>query len=267
MGRQDRLSLALIRSATRLRRCARRLCLQVAAAPPRRFACACVQRLGRSRSCHGVDASNEGSPVHDTELDALLRDSASAPSQVAIAAAVALSREHQATVRSASGRLRRRNSPAWVVSGAAVAVLSLTAAGSVAAYQLGIPPFQTTDPGTTRTVTGIPVNYRNSLDREVDCLAFIEYRNLTPRQEKALDDLTRSSQWRGYGQRLLDRLAIPEATALEQNLAISDAVPDDLLIAAQKAVPGLAFKVKTKGPLFTGSSMSCANPGGADGRP
>jgi hypothetical protein len=145
--------------------------------------------------------------------------------------------------------------------------VALTGAGTVAAYQLSIPPFQTLEEGVGRATTGVPITYTNSLGREVECLAFIEYRNLTAEQRGAIEDASRANEWDGYGQRVLDDLNMPNASPERQNHALGEVVHQDLWEAAQAAVPGMVYMRESDGPVFAGSSMSCANPGGFDGRP
>lgn len=154
-----------------------------------------------------------------------------------------------------------------VVLGAAAAVIALTGAGSLAAYQLSIPPFQTLEDGVSRSSTGIPITYTNSLGRRVECLAFIEYKNLTFDQQDAIEVASQADGWNGYGQRTLDSLAIPDASPEQQNEAVSEELHDDLWDAARAAVPGIAYMRDSAGPVFAGDSMSCANAGGVDGRP
>ncbi len=146
-------------------------------------------------------------------------------------------------------------------------MVALTGAGTVAAYQLSIPPFQTLEDGVGRASAGVPVTYTNSLGRTVKCLAFIEYRNLTPEQRDAIERASRADEWDGYGQRVLDDLNMPNASPERQNHAISEVAHQDLWKAAHAAVPGMVYMRDSDGPVFAGSSMSCANPGGVDGRP
>jgi len=163
--------------------------------------------------------------------------------------------------------IARRRKPGWVAAAAAGCVFALTGAGTLAAHQLGIPPFQTTDPGTERAMRGVSITYTNSLHRQVDCLAFIEYRNLDAAERDRIEQVAGDGRWQGYGQRTLDRLGIPDATPEAQNQALTAVVFEDLWQAARSEVPGLAYMTQSNGPVFTGSSISCAGPGGVDGRP
>lgn len=154
-----------------------------------------------------------------------------------------------------------------MVLGVTAAALALSGAGTLAAHQLSIPPFQTLEEGVERAKTGIPVTYTNSLGREVECLAFIEHRNLSADQRSAIEEASRSEVWDGYGQRVLDELDIPAASPEEQNDAVFEVLGQDLWRAARTAVPEMTYMADSQGPVFNGSSMSCAHPGGEDGRP
>lgn len=203
----------------------------------------------------------------DPDLDDLLRQSAASPSEEARATSVELAREIRDEVSGAFPLRRRRRSVGRTAIAAAAAVVALTGAGTLAAYQLSIPPFQTLDDGVERARTGIPVDYVDSAGRAVECLAFIEYRNLSTDQRAAVETASRDSGWQGYGQRVLDDLDIPVASPEEQYDALSEVVHDDLWRAAREAVPGLVYMSDSDGPVFAGTSMSCTDLGGVDGRP
>lgn len=208
-----------------------------------------------------------GELLNDDGLDDLLRRSAMAPSPSAGATAVALAREVRDEVAGAVPLRRPRRMRGRVALGAVAAVVALTGAGTIAAHQLSIPPFQTLEDGVGRATTGVPVTYTNSLGHRVECLVFIEYRNLTADQRDAVEDASQADEWDGYGQQVLDDLNMPSASPEQQNYAIGKVVHKDLWEAAQAAVPGMVYMRNSAGPVFAGSSMSCANPGGVDGRP
>lgn len=211
--------------------------------------------------------------MDDADLDDLLRQSAPTPSAAAKDTAVLLARQSRGAHAGAAppdrGRPVRRHRR-WLVAGVAAGALTLTGAGTLTAYQLSVPPFQTLERGVGRTATGIPVIYTNSLDRTVKCLAFIEYRNLNASQRAALNQVVTSARWDGYGQRALDALDLPDASPQTQNVAITGVVEQDLWQAAHTAIPTMVFMQPRQdydGPVFNGYSMSCANPGGVDGQP
>lgn len=208
---------------------------------------------------------NDDGRLTDEALDDLLHRSAPAPSQAADETAVQLAREVRDEVAGATPVRRPRRKVGRLALGAVAAVVALTGAGTVAAYQLSIPPFQGLEEGVGRATTGIPVTYTNSLGRKVDCLAFIEYRNLTPDQRDAIEKASRPEAWDGYGQRVLDDLNMPNSSPEQQNNAIMDAVHLGLWEAAHAAVPEMVYMRDSQGPVFAGNSWSC-HPGGVDGR-
>lgn len=162
---------------------------------------------------------------------------------------------------------RKRWSRPSALVGVAFGGVLLVASGTTAAYQLSVPPFVTTDKGTVRIDHGIPVEYSNSLHRRVDCLVFMEFANITSAQRSALQKAAESSSWSGYGDRVLSELKMPTASPEEQNDAVFDVVSDDLWQVAQKAVPGIVRMKPSDGPIFHSTVMSCAKPGGVDGKP
>lgn len=204
--------------------------------------------------------------MSEIDLDELLRGAAPRPTLDADDTALLLARE----VRSESlgvtplrSRHRSRLRTAVVVAAAAVA---LSAAGTISAYQLSIPPFQTLEDGVERADTAIDVDYTNSLDRKVECLAFIEYRHLDSNQQASIEEVSADDRWDGYGQRVLDQLAISNSSPEAQNEAIIRVLRKDLWEAASTAVPGMVKMEDSDGPVFNGFSFWCANPGGVDGR-
>jgi hypothetical protein len=207
--------------------------------------------------------------MDEPEFDELLRSSAPTPSRAAGATALLLVDDIRGANAApapphATRRHRRRRT---VLIAAAAAAVALSAGGTIAAYQLSIPPFQTLEKGVDRAHTGIPVTYTNSLGRTVKCQAFIEYRNLDNAQQAAIERISSSKRWEGYGQRVLDELRIPKASPQAQNQAINEAALDDLWQAAHEAVPPMVFMQPSSGPVFNGFAMSCAEPGGVDGQP
>src|SRR5690625_70274 len=210
--------------------------------------------------------------MNDVDLDDLLRKSAPEPSASAAELAVQLAQELRgADVLTPALKVRRRRRRNRVVAGA-VGTLLMTAGATVAAYQLSVPPFQTLPDGVQRAHAGIPVTYTNSLGRQVECLAFIEYRNMDENQRAAIEAVAEDPRWEGYGDRVLATLNIPDASPIAQNDAISDVVHEDLRAAAREAVPEIVFpqdidltSYDAGDPFFNGSAFSC--PEGVDGLP
>jgi hypothetical protein len=199
----------------------------------------------------------------DDELDLLLTRAAPGVTSDQARAAEGVVAESADRFRA---RPERRRRPAVVVGVACGGVL-LVAAGTTAAYQLSVPPFTTTDEGTVRIDHGIPVEYNNSLHRRVDCLVFMELANITRAQRSALEEAAESPRWSGYGDRVLADLNMPTASPEAQNDAIFDVVSNDLWQVARQTVPGIVRMKPSAGPVFHATVMSCAKPGGVDGKP
>lgn len=160
-------------------------------------------------------------------------------------------------------RPRRRWVVPWVVGG----VVVLAGAGTTAAYQLSVPPFQTLEQGVERTASGIPVDYINYRDRPVHCEAFIEFTEVTDQQRQQINTLATETDWTGYGQRLVDSIPATERDNIDdESTALSRALDADLVERTLRTVPALDAPDPTAdGPRLTGSSLSCTQPGGQDG--
>lgn len=166
--------------------------------------------------------------------------------------------------RKASRPPRKR----WVVPFAVGGAVVLSGAGTTAAYQLHVPPFQTLEPGLERTTVGIPVDYVNYRDRRIHCEAFIEFSSVTPAQRHQINALATDTDWTGYGQRLVEGIPIGDRATLDgEGWALSQALDSDLTARTLRTVPGLAADASPKAPHLTGSSMSCTGPGGRTGAP
>lgn len=142
-------------------------------------------------------------------------------------------REIARTDRASSGLPRRRRWAAPLVVGGVVA---LTGAGTTAAYQLSVPPFQGLDAGTERTTTGIPVDYVNYRHRSVHCLAFIEFADVSAAQRQQINALAAGTHWGGYGQRIINTVPASKRTTLEQDVRALDALGPDLTRRAVAAL-------------------------------
>jgi hypothetical protein len=208
----------------------------------------------------------------DGELDALLARSAPVLPAPAARTAAQLARE-TSVARGPRGWWRQRS----VRIGAAVgAALLLAGAGTMAAYELSIPPFQTTPAGVTRIQPGIPVEYTNSLGRRVECLVFMEFININDDQYARLAAIRESPTWVGWGDRTLRQLGLTDAPPDQQNREIFTAASEEMKRQAKAVIADLAMAQDPDGPLyrdsvdrpvFSGSAMSCTKPGGIDGQP
>ncbi|WP_020576830.1 hypothetical protein [Actinopolymorpha alba] len=156
----------------------------------------------------------------------------------------------------------------WTVPLVAASAVALVGAGTTAAHQLNIAPFQTLEPGLERTTTAIPVDYVNYRDRMVHCQAFIEFSGVTSTQRGQINVLVADTDWTGYGQRLIDSVPASDRTNVDDEAAaLGDALTADLTSRTLEAVPGLTAANQPGVPRVTGGSWSCRGPGGQDGAP
>lgn len=200
--------------------------------------------------------------MHDEELATLLERAKEPVSPGASTIAVRLATEV------AEQRLGRRwTSRSWARKGilipVGVGVVALSGAGTYAAYQLSIPPYVATEPGVARVSDPIPVNYRTDAGRRIDCLAYLEFRDVTAVQRERLNALSTNGDWSGYGQRIYDQL--PEANRQVQDgpePMLADRVDADLYTRALKAVPGVGFRTGDGTPSIEGATIRCTYPDG-----
>lgn len=146
-------------------------------------------------------------------------------------------------------------------------VVVLAGAGTTAAYQLSVPPFQTLGPGTERTTTGIPVNYVNYRHRSVHCLAFIEFAGVSKTQRQQINAFAADTDWSGYGERIIQTVPAADRTTLTADSGALDALGPDLTRRVTAAVPGLRATTTPSVARVTGLSVSCTGRGGQDGAP
>lgn len=136
----------------------------------------------------------------------------------------------------------------------AVAALATTGTGTLAAYQLSIPPFQTVDPGTER-MTGIPVHFQTVQGTTAACEAFLEVRQPTDEQRAALAPVITAPYWTTAGQRIYDGL--PDSARNDELEAISAVVEQSLDELTRRArAADLTLEI-------SGTSSYCAYPSGA----
>lgn len=173
----------------------------------------------------------------DDQLDRLLDATATAPRTEAEVAA----RELATLTRSAADvspgppRLRRR-----LVAIAAGAVL-LSGAGTVTAYELSIPPFQSLPDGISRIRPPIVAEYDGLDGQRHRCQVFPEFINLTPEQDAAARAWASSQDWAGYGDRLA--AGFTATTPGGEEAQLFDAVSRDLRSGfAEQMVPGVELE-------------------------
>lgn len=87
------------------------------------------------------------------------------------------------------------------------------------------------------------MNYRTEAGRRIDCLAYLEFRDVTPLQRRQLDAMSTNGDWSGYGQRIYERLPATNRQAQDGiELMFADRVDVNLYARALKAAPGVAFR-------------------------
>lgn len=187
--------------------------------------------------------------MNDDELDALLLRARAGVSRNAEATARVLARETVVRELGGTRRARGRWSTWRVLLPTGAAVLALTAAGTVAAAQLNIPPFQTTEPGIQRIYRAVPVDYQLTSGRRASCDAFVETRGASGAQLRRIEAMIASTNWAGYGQRTYAQLPAGARAVTTAPGPIADVVLSDLKKRALAAAPGSDV---------TGGAISCS---------
>jgi hypothetical protein len=167
------------------------------------------------------------------------------------------------TLRRASRRRPRRG---WIVAGAAAGLLMLFGAGSLAAYQLGVPPYQTIPEGIQRIHDGIPVDYRDADGATRHCLMFLEFENLSATEFRRVEAYLGSTNWSGYGQAIANEVG-PAQEAMDER--VMTAVGADLRDRVRTTFPNIEVddprQAAERGvPLLAGSASTCREPESAE---
>lgn len=163
-------------------------------------------------------------PISDDDLDRLLDAAAPRVGPEPFAAAEELARlsRQAADEEVAARRPRRRRRVLAAVAIAAV----LSGAGTVTAYELSIPPFQSLDPGLFRLRPAIVIDYPIGGGALRRCEAFPEFINLTDAQETTARRWAEDRDWTGYGATLADRARAVRGVVDEES--VMDAFAADL---------------------------------------
>lgn len=210
-----------------------------------------------SKPPHGSGAGD----MRDEDLTAVLEQARKdvSPSASSISALVASEVAAQQRGRWRSRRSWRRRG---VLIPVGLAVLAGTGAGTYAAYQLTIPPYVATGPGVERVSDPVPVNYRTDAGTRIDCLAYLEFRDVTPVQRRQLNAIS-TDNWSGYGQRIYDGLPAPHRAVQDgPEELLSDRVTSDLYARARKEAPGVEFRTSDGKPSIEGATIRCTYPDG-----
>lgn len=187
--------------------------------------------------------------MDEEALNALLTQSRTDISPDAEVTARAVARKVVSRELGQRGPVRPRWTAKRLLLPAGVAVLALTAAGTVAASQLSLPPFQTTEPGIQRVGRAVPVDYQLTSGGRVSCDAFVETRRASSGQLGRIEKMIASTDWSGYGQRTYAALP-PAAQAVKDAPGpVGDVVLNDLKRRALAVAPGTDV---------TGGAISCS---------
>ena len=154
---------------------------------------------------------------------------------------------------------RKRWSRGMVWGSVAVGATVLTAGASIAAVQLGIPPFQTLDKGLQRTSTSIPVDYVQTDGTAVRCLAFMEFQHLDGAAVTRVERFVSTHDWAGFGQALFDASPATATLFITPRISAGHLLDSALFGKAREALPGLIRGPSdTTAISYTGFSMSCS---------
>lgn len=182
----------------------------------------------------------------------------------ALAALVGATKDNVDAAETRSRPARRRG---LIVGVALAGGLLATAGAGVTAAELGIPPFQTTDPGTVRIATAVPITYTESTGTQVICKAFMELRNVDNATESSLMDSILRHDWVGVGQDAYNDAHGAGGGQAAIATRFARDIDDALFAQAKSVVPQLTRAsavlkdgdlASTSSILWAGSSMSCS---------
>lgn len=199
--------------------------------------------------------------MNDDDLDLLLTDARRHAAEPAVVLSRLVAAE-TAQLNRARPRVQRRWLRVGVLAPVGMGVVALMGAGTLAAYQLSIPPFVSTESGVERVTEPIPVDYTTDAGTVLDCNLWLEFRNVSDAQRANLNAMSTDSMWQGFGQRVYDDL--PESHKGTQDgpePLWSERVDDQVYADALRANPGLTFRGSGDSPSLEGSTTRCDYPG------
>lgn len=200
--------------------------------------------------------------MYDEELTALMERTREHVSPAASAISSRLATEI-AVRRTGRRRSLRRWARKGILVPVGIGVLACAGAGTYAAYQLTIPPYVATEPGVERVSNPVPVNYRTDAGRRIECLAYLEFRDVTPTQRRELNAMSANGDWDGFGQRIYNRLPATNRQVQDgPEQLLSGRVDADLYARALKAAPGVMFRGADGTPSLVGATIRCTYPDG-----
>lgn len=200
--------------------------------------------------------------MNEHDLDLLLADArrdATAPS-ASLARLIAAEAVDQGIEKSKQSRLWLRRG---VIVPVGIGALALSAATTYGAYQLSIPPFVGTEPGVERVSKPISVGYTTDKGTVLDCALYLEFTNVTQTQRDALNAMSSSPKWTGFGQRIYDGL--PAANRRTQNgpePLWSEQVTEAVYADALESVPSLELRADDDTASIQGATTRCEYPEG-----
>lgn len=203
--------------------------------------------------------------IPDDALDRLLDAAAPDVGPAPRAAAEELARlTRQAVDDEPAARPRRRRR---ALLAAVASAMILCGAGTVTAYELSIPPFQSLDPGLFRLRPAIVIDYTISPGVVHRCEAFPEFINLTDTQESAARAWVEDQDWTGYGDMLADKARTVRGVVDEAS--VLDAFGADLRARlVDQILPGISQDpvqaTQTGAPALAGYGASCRTVTDAD---
>ena len=195
--------------------------------------------------------------MDDRELDELLATPMQ-PTPIGVSTAVTELVTDARVEASAATQLHRRRRR-FTVGGVALGAVVLTAGGTLTAYQLAVPPFQTLEPGIQRIQEPISVDYVTVTGKDVQCEAFLEFRNLNQDQLDAARIYVATRDWSRFGQQSYDTAKKTAGSSAPDPVdrALGEVLDAKMTDMAAEAVPAAVRAVDTGGPEITGWSMAC----------
>ncbi|WP_292651586.1 hypothetical protein [Nocardioides sp.] len=189
--------------------------------------------------------------MYDDELDSLLRAAAPRPDPMAdmlardLATTVASS-DRAAESRRSRPRRKRLRRP-FVLGGAAVGVLVLTASMTGSQWMMSVPPFMTLQPGVQRVYEPIEfvATWENGVQRE--CQLFLEFERLDDEELDRVAAHVRAKDWSAWRKDLSD-------AATDDSAGLDDRIRGEL----RSVVPDLTAPFESEtAPVLAGYGTSC----------
>lgn len=185
--------------------------------------------------------------MDDRELDELLSAAAPRPSgsEAALARELATAVTHDGWAGDQMVPTRRRRRRTYVIGGAVIGGLALSAAMTQDAWMMSVPPHMTIEPGGQRLYEPIEFVATWGDGKRRTCQLFLEFRGLDEGEMGEIGAYVRTKDWSAWRDDLSDA-AGDDAPGLE----------DRFRAELQSVVPELGEPVED-GPRLTGYGTSC----------